>query len=147
MAGDLLALSQWCNALPDRIDQAASDLAVEFVKATARDMIDHTPVDTTEAESNWQASNNSAPAFPLPAIYPGHKGSTAAQSAEAAYEHVIRATADKRPGERIFLSNLAPHIIALNAGSSKQEPAGFFERGVLVGELHIRRVGLGGLLK
>ena len=139
---DLLALERLCNVLPDRIERAASKLAVDFVKAVDRDLVEHTPVDVTTAVSNWQASLNAPAAFELPAIVPGERGSTAAQSSAEAIKHVDRALADKRPGERIFLSNLAPHIIDLNNGTSRQEPAGFFQRGVLVGELFIRRAGL-----
>lgn len=140
--GDLLALANLCNVLPDRIDRAANQLAVDFVQAVDRDLVEHTPVDVTTAVSNWQASLNGAPTFELPAIVPGSHGSTAAQSSSEAVAHVSRVAAEKRPGERIFLSNLAPHIIDLNNGTSKQEPAGFFQRGLLVGELYIRRAGL-----
>jgi hypothetical protein len=139
---DLLALAKLCNVLPDRIDKAANQLAVDFVSAVDRDLVEHTPVDVTTAVSNWQASLNSPAFFELPAIVPGSKGSTAAQSSAEAISHVKRVAAEKRPGERIFLSNLAPHIIDLNNGSSQQEPAGFFQRGILVGELFIRRAGL-----
>lgn len=139
---DLLALEKWCKGLPARIEQAANSLAIDFVKAVDRDLVEHTPVDVTTAVSNWQASLNSAPVFELPAIVPGERGSTAAASSSEAIAHVTRVIAEKRPGERIFLSNLAPHIIDLNNGTSRQEPAGFFQRGILVGELFIRRAGL-----
>lgn len=139
---DLLALERLCNVLPDRIEKAASQLAIDFVEAIDRDVVEHTPVDVTTAVSNWQASLN-APAFAeLPAIVPGSHGSTAAASSAEAIAHVVRTLEDKQPGERIYLSNLAPHIIDLNNGTSKQEPAGFFQRGILVGELFLRRAGL-----
>lgn len=139
---DLRALAKLCNGLPDRIERAASDLAVSFVKAVDVDLLNHTPVDVTEAVSNWQASLNAPTYAPLPAIVPGSRGSTAVQSISAAKAHVERTVKDKEPGEKIFLSNLAPHIIDLNNGTSSQEPAGFFQRGLLVGELFIRRAGL-----
>jgi hypothetical protein len=100
----------------------------------AADLIAHTPVDITTAASNWQTSLNAPALFDLPAIYPGSRGSTAAASRSAALAHVLRGMTDKRPGEKIYLSNLTPYIIDLNNGSSKQEPPGFFERGFLVGE-------------
>lgn len=142
MARDLTALSKWCSALPDRIEKAANKLAVGFVEAVDRDLVNHTPVDVTTAVSNWQASLNAPPAFDLPAIVPGEHGSTAGQSRPEAVAHVIRVAAEKDPGETIYLSNLAPYIIDLNNGTSKQEPAGFFQRGILVGELYVRRTGL-----
>jgi hypothetical protein len=127
-----------CNALPDRIDLAINRLAQNVVIKMAENLIEHTPVDITTAVSNWQASLNTPPTFDLPAIYPGSQGSTAGPSRLEALGHVQRAVAEKQPGEVIFLSNLTPYIETLNTGTSKQEPAGFFERGIVVGSSYIR---------
>jgi hypothetical protein len=134
MAG-LLELERLCNVLPGQIDLAANEMARDVVRVIDRDLVEHTPVDVTEAVSNWQGSVNSAPGFALPAIVPGRHGSTAPQSREEAIAHVERALKDKKPGEAFFLSNLAGHIGFLNDGTSKQEPAGFVERGVRKGEI------------
>lgn len=96
-------------------------------------LVDHTPVDTSEAESNWQASLNGPPLAPLPAIYEGELGSTAEASAREAKAHIARTLKDKLPGEPVWLSNLAEHIGELNDGKSNQEPRGFVERGELRG--------------
>lgn len=141
MAG-LAELSKLCNGLPDRIVRAACDLKVRVTQTMADDLIEHTPVDTSEAESNWQASLGGPPAAALPAIVPGSRGSTAEESATEARAHVARALADTKPGEVVYLSNLAPYIEDLNVGSSSQEPAGFFERGVRKGELFANATGL-----
>jgi hypothetical protein len=135
---DLLALERLCNVLPDRIEIAANKLAQGVVKEMATNLIDHTPVDITTAVSNWQASLNAPAMFELPAIYPGSHGSTAPASRLEALGHVERAVADKHPGEPIFLSNITPYIETLNTGTSKQEPAGFFERGVVVGRVYLQ---------
>lgn len=131
---DLLALERLCRVLPDRIEKAAHKMAQNVTLEIAKDVIDHTPVDTTNAASNWQGSNNIKPSFELPPIYPGERGSTAPQSRKAAYEHVARAVKDKEAGEVIYLSNLAPYIEDLNRGTSKQEPAGMVERAIRKGE-------------
>ncbi len=130
------------EALPEKIDKAASNVAVMVVKAIDRDVVPHTPVDTTEALSNWQAELNRPVGFALPAIYPGSHGSTASQSQGAAISHVDAVLKDKRPGEPVFLSNLARHIVILNNGSSSQEPKGFVERAKLIGRLTARRTKL-----
>jgi hypothetical protein len=135
---DLLALERLCNALPDRIDLAANALAQRVVITMAEDLIEHTPVDVTTAVSNWQASLNTPAGFELPAIFPGHAGSTAAQSRLEALGHVTRVVEEKKPGEVTYLSNLAPHLVYLNDGSSRQEPAGFFERAIVVGESYVQ---------
>lgn len=139
---DLADLEKWCTALPARIDDAANRLAVIVTTEMADDVIEHTPVDTSEAESNWQASLNVAPYLPLPAIYEGERGSTAAASAREALAHVKRTLKDKRPGEAAYLSNLAEHIVDLNDGTSKQEPAGFVERAERKGAVKADATGL-----
>lgn len=127
---DLLALERLCRVLPDRINDAANKVAVQATQAMADDLIDHTPVDTTEHASNWQVSVNQRPSFGLPAIVPGERGSTAPQSRREAKAHVARALKDKAPGVMVDLANLAPAIEDLNRGTSKQEPAGMVERGI-----------------
>lgn len=139
---DLRDLERLCNGLPDRIEKAANRLAVDTTKAIGRDLVEHTPVDVTTAVSNWQVRLNSAASFELPAIVPGERGSTASQSRAEALAHQERFLAMKDPGEVIFLSNLTPYIIDLNNGSSRQEPAGFVQRGILVGELFLGRATL-----
>jgi hypothetical protein len=141
---DLLALEKLCNDLPDRIEQAASDLVCEVIIQMATNLIEHTPVDITTAASNWIASLNTPNLFELPAIVPGTAGSTAGQSRSEAVEHVRRVVADKEPGEAVWLSNIVPYMVYLtNYGTSKQEPAGFFERGVLVGVSYAATATLG----
>lgn len=130
------------ESLPAKIEQGASNVVVSVVKAIDRDVVPHTPVDTTEALSNWQASLNGKPGFGLDAIYPGKAGSTAAASQGAAISHVDRTLKDKRPGEPVFLSNLAPHIVPLNNGTSSQEPKGFVGRATLIGRLVARKAKL-----
>lgn len=131
------------EALPLKIEEGANNVAILVVKAIDRDVVPHTPVDTTEALSNWQAELNRPAGFPLPAIYPGSHGSTAPASQAAAISHVDRVLADKKPGDPVFLSNLAKHIVYLNNGSSSQEPKGFVERATLIGRLTARKSKLG----
>jgi hypothetical protein len=131
---DLLALEKLCNDLPDQIELAASKLVADVIVRMAVNLIEHTPVDVTTAASNWIASLNAPNLFEMPAIHPGKGGSTAGASRSEAIAHVRRVVADKLPGEPVWLSNIVPYMVYLtNHGTSQQEPAGFFERGVLVG--------------
>ena len=131
---ELLELERLCNVLPGQIEQAANELAKGVVKAIDSDLVEHTPVDVTTAVSNWQPSVNGPANFELPAIYPGEGGSTAPESRREAIAHVDRALADKEPGVPFYLSNVTPYIGDLNNGTSKQEPAGFVERAIRIGE-------------
>jgi hypothetical protein len=139
---DLLELSRLCNDLPDQIEAAACELVRGTVRAIDHYLVEVTPVDTTEAVSNWQPGINSPPSVALPAIVFGSRGSTAPQSRREAIAHVDRALAEKRPGEAFYLSNLAEHIVDLNNGTSQQEPAGFVERGIRIGEIYAAQAEL-----
>ena len=139
---DLLDLEKWCLDLPDRIEAGANELAKTVIRAIDVDLVEHTPVDTTEAVSNWQPGVAAAPDFPLPPIVPGVRGSTAPHSRAEAIAHVERALEDKDPGVSFYLTNVAEHIGLLNDGTSKQEPAGFVERGIRKGELAAEAAGL-----
>jgi len=140
---DLLALEKWCNALPDQIEVATNKLVTNVVIAMAENLIDHTPVDITTAVSNWQASLNAPVLFELPAIVPGTAGSTAPASRSEALAHIKRVLDDRETGEVTYLSNITPYLGELNRGTSKQEPAGFFERGVVVGRVYLQTATLG----
>lgn len=140
---DLMALERLCTVLPGRISEAANAMAVGATQAMADDLIDHTPVDTTEHASNWQVAVNQRPTFGLPAIVPGERGSTAPQSRREAKAHVARSLAAKEPGVMVDLANLAPAIEDLNNGTSAQEPAGMVQRGVRVGERYCATRKLG----
>lgn len=139
---DLAALERLCNVLPGRINDGASKMVVDVTQAMADNLIDHTPVDTTEHASNWQVAVNDRPSFGLPAIVPGEFGSTAPQSRQEAKAHVARALKDKDPGVFVDLANLAEAIEDLNNGSSKQETRGMVQRGILVGQLYCAKHNL-----
>ena len=139
----LMDLAKRFEKLPGQIKEGASEAAKAAARAFDVNVTEHTPVDTTEAVSNWQAEINAAPSFPLPPIYPGKQGSTAEQSRAAAIAHVERTLTMKDPGEPIYLANLAAHIILLNNnGTSTQEPAGFVERAVFYARKEAKRTKL-----
>lgn len=138
MGKTLLDLAKRLDKMPTQIEQAANKVKVDCVKAIDRDLVPHTPVDVTTAVSNWQPGVGAKPSFELPAIVPGEYGSTAPESRREAIAHVDRALADVAPGQSFFLSNLTDYIVRLNNGSSRQEPAGFVERALLIGHKYIR---------
>lgn len=146
MARNLLSLSKRMQRIKRAIPEEVHRVKKEVAEAVATDLIRVTPVDVTEALSNWQVGINSPPSFPLPAIYPGKAGDTESASEQAAIEHAKRVLLDSRPGEKLYVSNLAGHIVYLNDGSSAQEPAGFVHRAVIVGRVVLRkaRLKLGG---
>jgi hypothetical protein len=63
----------------------------------------------------------------------GEFGSTQEASIRLALAQAEQQYKLKKPGEQIHITNNAPYIRQLNDGSSKQAPAGFVERAILIG--------------
>jgi len=100
-----------------------------------------TPVDTSQALSNWIVGIGvKDPSFITPWV-PGLGGSTQnASVAETVAAAKVMLTGRKF-GTRIFVSNSAPYIRKLNAGSSRQAPAGFVEGAIMKARISLRGKG------
>lgn len=122
----------------DGMDDLGSNLAKAGTLAMLEEMVEVTPVDTTEALSNWQVNLNNPPADELPPHSPGHKGSTRGVSADKTLADGRAELQYKKPGQPIFLSNLAGHIGELDDGSSTQFPGGFIPRALIAFRLGIQ---------
>ena len=133
MAKGLLDLVTSLEKKAKAIDEAASKLAVDTALTIVGDLAYKTPVDTSQALSNWQVSLGSPVDSKIPPYYPGEGGSTRNSSAQSTIDAAKNALKQKRPGVTIYISNVLPYIRRLNDGYSKQAPAGFVERAVLIG--------------
>lgn len=142
MAGNLLSLAK---RLEERADTLSDD-ANELKKRAATEMLEYlvyeTPVDTSQALSNWQIGNGRPVTAEIPPHAPGSGGSTAATSRAAAIAEGRERIAASKPGEPIYLSNLLPYIRRLNTGWSKQSPGGFVEASLMIGRNIIQTVRL-----
>lgn len=118
-----------------RIHEIGSQRAIKTALAIVSDLATVTPVDTSQALSNWQVSLNTPVGNIIDAYYTGSKGSTQELSAVDTIRKAREVLSHKKPGEDIHISNLLRYIAKLNEGSSKQEPAGFVERAVLIGRI------------
>lgn len=117
-------------ALPARVSQVAVDTALQLTQQLAAI---ETPVDTSQALSNWQVGVGQQPGGAmLPPFVPGKGGSTRAESAAEAVENAKKSLAGRKQGQVIYLSNVAPYIRRLAyEGWSKQAPPGWIESSVL----------------
>lgn len=131
MTKDLNHLAARMERLAGLVETSASRLAVAGVRAAVRELVYVTPVDTSEALSNWQVSLNAPPAVNIPPYYPGIKGSTRRSSAEQAINEAEAALTVKEPGQTLFLYNLTPYIKRLDEGSSSQFAGGFVPRALI----------------
>lgn len=139
MAGNLLNLADRIAKLNGRIQTAASETAKDVAIAVVTDLANKTPVDTSNALSNWQVTLDEPATQEIKPYFPGYMGSTQRASAAQTINEGRSALGRKKPGQKIYITNNAPYIRALNNGSSKQEPAGFVERAALIGRIIARK--------
>lgn len=142
MPRTLLDLAISLERRVNKLDEEASNAAVQVALTILGDLVYVTPVDTSKALSNWQASLDEPPSDSIQPYYPGEQGSTQRASAQAALNAAKAILRGKKPGDTIYLSNLLPYIRRLNDGYSAQAPAGFVERAVLLGRKQKRKLKL-----
>ena len=128
MAKTLLDLAERFDKLGQNVNKAASDLASSVALGLVEELADVTPVDTSKAISNWQIGLGIPVSSEREAYYFGSKGSTELISEDATVINARRVLKAKKPGQIIYVSNLAKYITDLDGGSSMQEPAGFVHR-------------------
>lgn len=135
--GNLNTLADNIKRLKSSLGKEASDHAVKTAITIVGDLAYKTPVDTSEALSNWVVSIGEGVGGivrgAIPPHFRGKHGSTYKASAAETVSNAKIALQAKQPGETIWITNSAPHIKYLNDGSSAQQPAGFVERAILLG--------------
>lgn len=127
----LLDLAKRLERREKELSKIGSDRAVSVAVDLVTMLATDTPVDTSEAISNWQVGITTPVTSDIPPYMPGFMGSTYSYSRNATIAAAKRILQAKRPGQPIFVSNLAAHIVKLNEGSSRQAPAGFVQAAVM----------------
>lgn len=133
---------KWLIEYGNQVPIRANETKRAATRVVARDLIEITPVDISTALSNWQVGIGGIPIGPIPAYVEGSFGSTEKISEAIAIEQADIYIFASEPGESIFISNSVEYITKLNEGSSRQAPANFVDRSVLLGESFVRRNGL-----
>lgn len=136
--GNLLDLQKRMYAKADEVSSVGNKAKQHVANAIVRYLVNITPVDTSQALSNWQARDGFPVAFPINAYVQGIRGSSQGASAQQAIEEAAQIIALSKPGEPIYLSNVLPYIKRLDEGSSTQHPGGFVNASVIVGRLSLR---------
>lgn len=101
------------------INKATESICKGIVLDFTRFVIEDTPLDTGWARANWIPSVGSP--VESPAGFPGEVQTSFQQGGIAEIEGY------RLSDGPIYVSNNAPYIESLNAGSSSQAPAGFVE--------------------
>lgn len=131
MTRSLEAFAERLEKKADRVETAGSRLAVIGAMAAVETLVEITPVDTSEHLSNWQVFLNNRAPDAIPPYVPGIRGSTRGASSRVAIAEAQAELAFKKPGQHIWISNLAPAIAFLDAGGSRQFAGGFVPRAVI----------------
>ncbi len=122
-----------------RVERNAS----ERVKAAALAMVESlgktTPVDTSEAVSNWVVGTPNRDTSLLAPHFPGHHGSTRAASVAEMLAYARAILRDKKPGEPVFISNAAGHIRYLDEGTARMPAHNMVARAMIVGRATLKR--------
>ncbi len=123
--GDLAsALSEAARTLPTDLNKITQDVA----KYATQRLIYETPVDTSQALSNWQVGLSVGSSLQLPAYFIGDSGSTQNISAVTALGAAYQQIARKKYGMNLVIYNNLKYINKLNAGASQQADANYVNK-------------------
>lgn len=120
------------------IETLGNTVAVEGTEAMLKELVSVTPVDTSEALSNWQIGIGSRPPAAIPPYFAGRRGSTRGASSAKAIAEGVSELSFKEPGQTVYLSNTAKHIVELDGGSSTQFAGGFVTRALIVFRISLK---------
>lgn len=126
IAKEFRRLAKDMDRLQKAINKAASDAAVDGAVDVVGKLAWNTPVDTSKALSNWQASAGFPKTREIPAHFLGDAGSTKAMSAAETADRAREALARKKPGQQIFITNNVSYMEFLADGyppGSPQQPS------------------------
>lgn len=133
MAGNLLDLAKRLERKVEVLEEASSEHAKTVALTIVGDLAYHTPVDTSQALSNWIVTLDAPSSAKIGPHVPGLAGSTQKASAQVVIAAAKAVLAKKKPGQRIYITNNQPYIRKLNDGTHSQQPGAFLERAVLLG--------------
>ena len=138
----LLDLAKRVESIRDGVTETSNKLKIQAATKMLEYLVKETPVDTTEALSNWQIGIGRPVNSELPPYAKGKGGSTASVSRNAAIHVGTQKLLTAKPGQAVYLSNLVPYIRRLNNGYSKPPGCCFVEAAILIGRNFVKSVKL-----
>lgn len=143
MARTLLDLANQMDELRKKVAVSASQAAIKVAQTIVADLAYRTPVDTSQALSNWIVTIGSANVGKIDPHYPGEFGSTRNASAQRTILNSKDVLLTKKPGQAIYITNNLPYIQRLNEGYSGQAPYNFVGLSIMVGTRTVKNFKLG----
>lgn len=116
----LRRLARQVQEINDGLEERANGLAVRAANTLVGYLAFNTPVDTSQALSNWQIGINGPVQTDIQPHFPGDLGSTQRPSANETIRLARARLRTKLPGQDIYVSNPLPYIGLLDAGLSPQ---------------------------
>lgn len=124
---NLSDLAERVRRTQSEIDELIERSVVNLTLVILKDLLNNTPVDTSQAISNWQVSLTGPITTQIPPYIAGQKGSTKNVAIANAIGQAAGILIARRRGQPIYIGNALPYIRLLNQGSSAQAPAGFID--------------------
>lgn len=132
---DLLDLAKRMVEVQRNLKSERERVVKEVAKTILNVLVQNTPVDTSQALSNWQASINSPITNTRYAINPGRFGSTKASSAAIAYA-LGELEIDKfKVGQEIHITNNLDYIEGLDNGTISKQPDRFVDKALQISKV------------
>lgn len=125
-ASTLNELAVACRSAARSIEKDVNAIAQEAANKIIFRLIYETPVDTSQALSNWQVSFEIPTSARIRAYKEGEQGSTKEYSAGRAYSKAKQLISRKKPRVDLIITNNLTYIHKLNMGGSKQQPSAFY---------------------
>lgn len=126
-ARTLLELQAACRNASKTIKPEVNELSKRVALLFAQRVIYETPVDTSQALSNWQVKVRYTPRGTIPAHFKGDAGSTYDQSTAVAIMAAYGEIQGKKYGQVVHITNNLKYIVELNSGKSGQAAAFYIE--------------------
>lgn len=124
---DISLLSQRILKIQRGIVENANEKVIRASRAYLTEVVTGTPADTGQAISSWKTGLNYQPRGER-TLVPGAKGSTRSANISAVLSIELPRLDRRQTGQTVYIVNTVSYIDQLNAGRSKQAPAGFIDR-------------------
>lgn len=126
-ASTLAELKLACRSAKTDMKQDVNELSKKVALLLSRRLIYETPVDTSQALSNWRVGLSYRVKGVIPAHVLGKKASTDDQSTALAIMAAYGEIQQKKYGQVVHLTNNLKYIVDLNNGKSGQAAAHFID--------------------
>lgn len=121
------------------IEDKGHKKVIKAIIAVMDELTDITPVDTTEALSNWKLSVGHPNQKPNPPFFAGKNGETKLSSKMSVLNATYKELGKFKMGDAIYIQNNAKHIKYLDEGSSSQFAGGFAAKAMIVLRQELQR--------